>query len=68
MLNLIQTVLLLPFFIIGCIAGYLFRPILRGYYIGFYIVELKARKKLTEELQNEIDRLNVQIPGETNNE
>jgi len=56
MLQLFQLIILYPFYLLGYAVGFVWRAILRGWYGGFYVVELRAREELTDELKEELTR------------
>jgi len=56
MIEFFQLMILYPFYLIGYWAGFVWRSIFRGFWGGFYAVELKARTGLTDELKVELDK------------
>ena len=50
-MNILHLILTFPCYCLGCIVGYCARPALRGFYSGFYCIEVAERSKLTDELQ-----------------
>ena len=52
-----HLVLLYPLYLLGWLIGYLYRPILRGYYMGFYYVELQERNRLTKQLTDIVAKM-----------
>ena len=51
-MNLVHFLLLCPFYLIGWLIGYFYRATLRGFYGGWFHIELQQRTALTNELSN----------------
>jgi hypothetical protein len=53
MIDFIHTILLFPMFIVGWIVGYFSRGLIRGWYGGFYFIQLQATQELSQQLKEE---------------
>jgi hypothetical protein len=54
MLNLLKVIVLLPFYLIGWVVGFCYRPMVRGFYGGWFNIEAKANEAICEELEQEL--------------
>ena len=53
-MNIIHSILCLPFWMTGLVTGYFSRSFLAGWYTGFYYIEAKERNALIAQLSKEI--------------
>lgn len=55
MTNILHTIILFPFYLLGIISGYFSRAFVRGWFTGFYYIETQERTILTDQLKDEME-------------